>query len=190
MTTVYGQYDKVLTAIAGGNPPDVVSAVWLNQLMSMAGRGGLTSLTPFAEKDGIDGKAYWPNVWDAWHWNNQLWALAITVNASTFIYRRDTFKEVGLDADNPPKSVADLDAANAKLEKIDSNGAIQLPARFRTLPDGIRQCYGLGAAADRAGGYFRGKFIMREANNLPPCVPLENLHAMYSATRQAGVFPM
>ncbi|MGD0005329.1 MAG: uroporphyrinogen decarboxylase family protein [Anaerolineaceae bacterium] len=33
-----------------------------------------------------------------------------------------------------------------------------------------------------------GKFIMREANNLPPCVPLENLQAMYSATRQAGVF--
>ena len=33
-----------------------------------------------------------------------------------------------------------------------------------------------------------GKFIMKEANNLPPCVPLENLQAMYSATRQAGVF--
>jgi uroporphyrinogen-III decarboxylase len=33
-----------------------------------------------------------------------------------------------------------------------------------------------------------GKFIMKEANNLPPCVPIENLQAMYSATRQAGVF--
>ena len=31
MTTVFGQYDKVLTAIAGGNPPDVVSAVWLTR---------------------------------------------------------------------------------------------------------------------------------------------------------------
>ena len=36
MSTVFGQYDKVLTAIAGGNPPDVVSAVWLHQLVSMA----------------------------------------------------------------------------------------------------------------------------------------------------------
>jgi hypothetical protein len=35
-----------------------------------------------------------------------------------------------------------------------------------------------------------GKFILREANNLPPFVPLENLRAMYSATRQAGVFPL
>jgi multiple sugar transport system substrate-binding protein len=134
MTTVYGQYDKVLTAIAGGNPPDVVSAVWLNQLVSMAGRNGLTSLTPFAEKDGIDGKAYWPNVWESWHWNNQLWGMAITVDAATFVYRRDIFKEVSLDADNPPKTVADLDAANAKLEKIDSSGAIQ---RVGMLPGSI-----------------------------------------------------
>ena len=36
MSTVFSQYDKVLTAIAGGNPPDVVSAVWLHQLVSMA----------------------------------------------------------------------------------------------------------------------------------------------------------
>ena len=32
MSTVFGQYEKVLTAIAGGNPPDVVSAVWLRSL--------------------------------------------------------------------------------------------------------------------------------------------------------------
>jgi uroporphyrinogen-III decarboxylase len=42
----------------------------------------------------------------------------------------------------------------------------------------------------RSGIRRGGKFIMREANNLPPCVPLENLRAMYSATRQVGVLPM
>jgi multiple sugar transport system substrate-binding protein len=134
MTTVFGQYDKVLTAIAGGNPPDVVSAVWLHQLVSMAGRNGLTPLTPLAERDGIDGKAYWPSVWDGWHWNNQLWGLAITVDAGTFTYRRDIFKEVGLDENNPPKTIPDTDAANSKLEKIDSNGNIQ---RVGLLPGGI-----------------------------------------------------
>src|SRR5215510_5459217 len=58
MTTVFGQYDKVLTAIAGGNPPDVVSAVWLHQLVGMAARGGFTPLTDLAKKDGVDGKGY------------------------------------------------------------------------------------------------------------------------------------
>jgi len=31
-----------------------------------------------------------------------------------------------------------------------------------------------------------GKFIMKEANNLPPRVPLENMQAMYEATREFG----
>src|SRR5689334_18553898 len=62
MTTVFGQYDKVLTAIAGGNPPDVVSAVWLNQLSSMAARDGLMPLDDYAKKDGVDGSAFFPNV--------------------------------------------------------------------------------------------------------------------------------
>jgi uroporphyrinogen-III decarboxylase len=33
-----------------------------------------------------------------------------------------------------------------------------------------------------------GKFIMKEANNLPPNVPLENLWAMYETTREFGVY--
>ena len=50
MSTVFGQYDKVLTAIAGGNPPDVVSAVWLRQLVSMAARNGLQPVSAYAEQ--------------------------------------------------------------------------------------------------------------------------------------------
>src|SRR5262244_3578084 len=73
MTTVFGQYDKVLTAIAGGNPPDIVSAVWLNQLVGMAARGGFTPLTDLAKRDGIDGTGYFPQFWNAWQWNGQLW---------------------------------------------------------------------------------------------------------------------
>ena len=31
-----------------------------------------------------------------------------------------------------------------------------------------------------------GRFILQEANNLPPCVPLENLHAVYAACLACG----
>ena len=133
MTTVFGQYDKVLTAIAGGNPPDCVSAVWLHQLVSMAGRGGLMPVTEYAKKDGIDGKEYYPNVWDAWHWNNELWGLAVTVNASVHAYRRDIFKEVGLDPDKPPQLVPEMDAAAQKLEII-QDGNIK---RLGFVPGGL-----------------------------------------------------
>jgi multiple sugar transport system substrate-binding protein len=134
MTTVFGQYDKVLTAIAGGNPPDVVSAVWLHQLVSMAGRDGLLPLESYADKDKIDGKEYFPSCWDAWHYNNHLWGLAVTVNANVIAYRRDLFKEVGLDPDSPPKSVTDLDAAAQKLDKIEANGNI---TRVGLMPSGL-----------------------------------------------------
>lgn len=134
MTTVFGQYEKVLTAIAGGNPPDVVSAVWLHQLVSMAARDGLTPVTEYAQRDGIDGTGYFPQFWDAWHWNDQLWGLMITSNSQVIAYRPDLFTEVGLDPASPPKSVAELDSAAQALEVTASNGDIE---RVGILPGGM-----------------------------------------------------
>ena len=134
MTTVFGQYDKVLTAIAGGNPPDVVSAVWLHQLVSMAARDGLKPVTDYASRDGVDGTGYFPQFWDAWHWNNQLWGLMVTSNSNVIAYRSDLYKEVGLDADKPPKDITELDAAAQKLEKVGKDGTIE---RVGLLPGGL-----------------------------------------------------
>jgi multiple sugar transport system substrate-binding protein len=134
MTTVFGQYDKVLTAIAGGNPPDVVSAVWLHQLTGLAARDGLTPLEDYADKDGIDGSEYFPSCWEAWHYDGHLWGLAVTVNANVIGYRRDLFQEVGLDPDNPPRTIAELDEAAQALDKFDENGNIE---RYGLMPGGL-----------------------------------------------------
>ena len=134
MTTVFGQYDKVLTAIAGGNPPDVVSAVWLRQLVSVAARGALTPLTDFANADGIDGTGYFPQFWDNWQWNGQLWGLMVTANSQVLAYSPKTFESVGVSS--PPKTVAELDEVSMKLEQIDSSGNIQ---RVGILPANLWQ---------------------------------------------------
>src|SRR5579859_1885330 len=134
MTTVFGQYDKVLTAIAGGNPPDVVSAVWLHQLEGMAARGGFTPLTDMAKKDGIDGKGYFPQFWDSWQWNGQLWGLMVTCNSQLLAFSPKTFESVGVK--DPPKTVAELDEVSKKLEKVDQDGNIQ---SVGILPLGIQQ---------------------------------------------------
>lgn len=135
MTTVFGQYEKVLTAIAGGNPPDVVSAVWLRQLVSMAARNGLQPVTEYANAAGIDGSEYFPQFWDAWHWNNELWGLMITANSQVIAYQPALFEEVGLDPAAPPTTIAELDAAAQALEKVDANGNIE---RVGILPAGLR----------------------------------------------------
>lgn len=135
MTTVFGQYEKVLTAIAGGNPPDVVSAVWLNQLVSMAARDGLQPVTAYAERDGITGEEYFPQLWNAWQWNGDLWGMMITSNSNVLAYRPDVFAEAGLDPDSPPTDIAALDAASEALEMMDDAGNIE---RVGLLPEAIR----------------------------------------------------
>ncbi len=132
MTTVFGQYEKVLTAIAGGNPPDVVSAVWLHQLVSMAARGGLTPITDLAALAGIDGTGYFPQLWDAWHWNGELWGLMVTSNSSVIAYQPALLEEVGASA--PPKTLAELDEIAMALEKVDADGNIE---RVGILPGGL-----------------------------------------------------
>jgi multiple sugar transport system substrate-binding protein len=134
MTTVFGQYEKVLTAIAGGNPPDVVSAVWLHELVSMASRGGLQPVTGYAEAAGIDGSEYFPQLWDAWWYNGDLWGLMITSGSQVIAYQPALFEEVGADPANPPKSTTDLDLVAQSLEKVDANGNIE---RVGLLPAGL-----------------------------------------------------
>jgi len=132
MTTVFGQYDKVLTAIAGGNPPDVVSAVWLHQLVGMAARGGFTPLTDLAKKDGVDGKGYFPQFWDSWQWNSQLWGVMVTCNSNLLAFSPKTLESVGVKA--APKTLDELDDLAKKLEKVDKDGNIE---RVGILPAGI-----------------------------------------------------
>jgi multiple sugar transport system substrate-binding protein len=134
MSTVFGQYDKVLTAIAGGNPPDVVSAVWLRQLVSMAARNGLQPVSDYAQRDGITGEGYFPQFWNAWNYDDKLWGLMITSNSQVVAYQPALFEEVGLDPAAPPKSTAELDAAAEKLEKMDDAGNIE---RVGILPAGL-----------------------------------------------------
>lgn len=134
MTTVFGQYDKVLTAIAGGNPPDVVSAVWLRELVSLASRGGLMPVTEYANAAGIDGKEYFPQFWDAWWNKEQLWGLMITSNSNVLAYQPAMFEEVGLDPKTPPASTSELDAAAQKFEIVGADGNIE---RVGVLPTGL-----------------------------------------------------
>ncbi|MCY4246238.1 MAG: substrate-binding domain-containing protein [Chloroflexi bacterium] len=132
MTTVFGQYEKVLTAIAGGNPPDVVSAVWLHQLVQIASQGALTPLTAYAEAAGIDGSKYFPQLWNNWWHNGELWGLMCTSNARVLAFSPPALAELGMS--EPPSSIEELDEACQAFEIIDSNGNIE---RVGLLPDNL-----------------------------------------------------
>ena len=56
-----------------------------------------------------------------------------------------------------------------------------------TLKEGDPEaCAGEARRILESGVMKGGRFILREANNLPPCVPLANLEAVYQACRAYG----
>ncbi len=48
------------------------------------------------------------------------------------------------------------------------------------------QCYVAARDILRSGVKAGGRFVLREGNNLPPCVPLDNLRAVYAACLEFG----
>jgi uroporphyrinogen-III decarboxylase len=70
-------------------------------------------------------------------------------------------------------------------EDVEIQGGVRVPDLLRCTPD---QIYAITRGILTSGIKRGGKFIMAEANDLAPCVPLANLEAMYRATREFGIY--
>lgn len=100
---------------AGKADPDVFLAdiAWLPQL---AASGWLEDLRPYAEADGTDLKAFWPNVVNQAdrQKDGSLAALPVYVDAGLLYYRTDLLKKYGFKA--PPVLWDDLRAMAEKVQ--------------------------------------------------------------------------
>lgn len=122
MTTVAGQYEKVLTAVAAKNPPDVVSAVWQNQLASMASKDGLAPLDDYINASTvINMDDFMPQLREAWRYNGKTYGIAITANSSMILYNKQALREAGL-PDRAPQDWAEFNQWNEQLVKFDNQG--------------------------------------------------------------------
>lgn len=60
-----------------------------------------------------------------------------------------------------------------------------------TIMSGTAQaCHDSAKAILQSGIMRGGKFVLQEANNLPPCAPLKNLSAIYAACLEYGNYPI
>jgi uroporphyrinogen-III decarboxylase len=70
-------------------------------------------------------------------------------------------------------------------EAVEIQGGVPVGSLVNESPQAITQ----KTAAILSSGIMRGgRFIMKEANDLAPCIPLANMEAMYSATRLFGLY--
>lgn len=105
---------KLLTTVTGGNPPDVAKFDRF-KVASWVAQGALTDLTEMAESDGISADQFYPSSWAEANYKGKLYAMPYSTDSRLLYYNKDHFKEVGLDPENPPKSLEELEIVAEKL---------------------------------------------------------------------------
>jgi multiple sugar transport system substrate-binding protein len=118
--SVFGSYQKVTIAFAGNDTPDVLSAVWADQLAGYAMRGAVTPLDDYMKRSGRNLDEWVPGVQRMLQYKGRTYALAATTNSSFIVYNKDIFREAGVK--QVPRTIAELDAAAWKCTKYDSHG--------------------------------------------------------------------
>jgi|GEM_PF-1022477 len=152
METVYNQFDWLWVKIAEGLSPDVVSGIWLQQLTYMATYEGIQPITQYAALD-INMRDYFPTIWDASLWDDDLWGMMLTANVNVLAYNPELFTAADLDPEKPPTTLEELNAAAEALEKIDDDGNI---TQAGLLPYGVNWW----------GRIFGGNFYDPENNKI------------------------
>jgi len=118
---------RMLTATAGGQPPDLYMT-GSRDLAMWADLGALLPLDAYVARDGIDLRDYLfePTIAGSMH-NGQLIQLPFKITSSMMIwFNKDHFREAGLDPENPPQTWAEFEAAAKALTKVRGNVIEQL----------------------------------------------------------------
>jgi len=120
MLTVSSIEQKLLLATAGGNPPDV-AGLWSHSVNVYAEKSALQPLDRLLEAAGIRREQYTPVFWDLCTHRGFVWALPTTPATVALHWNRQMFREAGLDPEQPPRSIEELDRMSDRLTVVDVN---------------------------------------------------------------------
>lgn len=116
-------YQKVLTAISGGTPPDVAE-LFSDYLGTFANNGVIQPLDRLSTGAGINLSAFSARALNAAHYNGKLYGIPYMNDALALYWNKDIFKQAGLDPNRPPQTLSQLATMARKLEKIGPGGKI------------------------------------------------------------------
>lgn len=130
--TAAGTNPKLLAAIAGGTPPDVVIHDG-SSFTTWVAQGASTAIDDLVKQAGIVKEDYFPFSWEKVNFEGRIWGLPFDTDVRALYYNKDMFSEAGLDPEKPPRSIEDLDRYADKLTKY---GPAKKLERFGILPWG------------------------------------------------------
>lgn len=108
---------RLLTATAGGNPPDI-AGVWTWLVTVYAEKGALLSIDDYLKEAGITEEHYLPVFWEICRYKDKMWGLPSTPASVALHWNKRLFREAGLDPNTPPKTIQELDEMAEKLTLI------------------------------------------------------------------------
>ena len=117
-------YATVLTAISGGNPPDVIMVTAKDQLAELVSSGATYPLDELITRDKIDTNVFLDSAINSYKFNGKLHGLPFMGFNDGLIWNKTLFREAGLDPNNPPKTAEEMVEFARRLTKLDASGNI------------------------------------------------------------------
>jgi ABC-type glycerol-3-phosphate transport system substrate-binding protein len=131
VTSAIGQ--KSLIAITGGNPPDIIG-LWNFNVPPYAESNAILPLDQLAPGAGLELAQYQPGIRQVMTHKGRWWATVSTAGTLALYYNKSLFRGVGLDAERPPRTIAELDAAHRRLVRRDARGELERVGFLHTEP--------------------------------------------------------
>jgi len=122
MLSVFNSYQKVRIAFAGGDVPDICSAVWSAELAGYAMRGALEPLDEYLKSTGRKPEEWQSGSWDMVQYHGKTWGLLATNYGIYIVYNKDIFDAKGL---KPPTTLEEFDRLNEALIVRDKKGSFK-----------------------------------------------------------------
>jgi multiple sugar transport system substrate-binding protein len=115
---------KLLSSIAAGDAPDIFTE-WWPEIGSFAAKGDLDSMDPYLTGSYKKFEKWeYPVAVQGGTYKNNLYAVPMSLNSWALYYNKDLLSKAGISS--PPKSLAQLDADQAKLWVTNGSQVSQL----------------------------------------------------------------
>jgi multiple sugar transport system substrate-binding protein len=159
-STAQGQ-QKLFTAIAGNQPPDIAQIVPL-ETPQWQGLGIMTDLTEWAEADGIKADQFLDAAWHDMNVDGRIYQMQWDADANfPFFWNKDLFEKSGLDPDKPPQTVDEVTEYSKKILKK-SGGRV---TKIGMIP---WDQYGMSNSIFTWGFAFGGTFYDADKDEVTP----------------------
>ena len=189
---------KLLVAVAGGNPPDV-AGFYSFLIAPYADKGALLDLSADLKRAGFERSDYLARFYDLGVHRGKVWSVPTMPSSVALHYNKRAFREVGLDPERPPQTIEELDRAAERLTSFEvtlENGKKRVQAGYASeVPPSRKRLLRAGflpsdpVAWTYAWGYYFGGKLLEDGSRVTSDSP-ENLRAyrwVQGYSRRLGV---